>query len=95
MKLTRKKLKKIILKEMFDDPAAVTDVAMTVAMIVSALAPLGLVVLHSFLDSYMRGIYTPEDLERIKNSPDPARENEMVLSEKGYEKGFIGIPRKK
>ena len=35
------------------------------------------------------------DLERIKNSPDPAKENEMVLAEKGYEKGFMGIPRRK
>ena len=44
---------------------------------------------------YIRGVYTPEDLKRINNSPDPAKENEIVLAEKEYEAGRFGIPRRK
>ena len=94
MKLTRKQLKKIILKEMID-PVYI-DIAKTVASLVAVFGSIHVLLMNAFLDAYVKGMYSPEDLKRIENSPDPVSENEKVLAEKGYKMSDrpLGLPRK-
>jgi len=93
MKLTRKQVRRLILKEM--DMMTVGQVAGGVIMsIVPLFLVFGPIVLHGLMDGYMRGLFSENELRKMhelsKQDPEMGKQYmESVLTEKGYETGIL------
>jgi len=93
MNIDRKKIRKMILQEMdMMDMGSVSSLAVSVIMI---LGPISMFLAAKFLDLYMQGLFSHEDMLRIRSSEDPEAEMGKVMKEKNLERGFMGVPRRK
>jgi len=89
VKITKRKLRKLILKEM--DMMTMGQVAGGVIMsIVPLFLVFGPIVLHGLMDGYMRGLFSENELRKMhelsKQDPGMGKQYmESILAEKGYD----------
>ena len=88
MKITRKQVRKLILKEM--DMMTMGQIAGGIIMSIASLfLVLGPIALHSLMDGYMRGLFYESELKKMhelsKEDPKKGKQYmEYVLMKKGY-----------
>lgn len=89
MKITKRKLRKLILKEM--DMMTMGQVAGGVIMAIASLfLVLGPIALHGLMDGYMRGLFSENELRKMhelsQQDPEMGKQYmESILVEKGYD----------
>tara|TARA_R100001510_G_C7486894_1_gene96405 strand:- start:20 stop:403 length:384 start_codon:yes stop_codon:yes gene_type:complete len=89
MKITKRQLRKLILKEM--DMTTMGQVAGGIIMSIASLfLVLGPIALHGLLDGYMRGLFSENELRKMhelsQQNPGLGKQYmESILAEKGYD----------
>lgn len=96
MKITRKQLKNILLKEsLLSEGDMISMVALLAQAAMAVLAvgtPAAIFYAHKMLDERMKKAFTRRDLEKIRQSPNPSEAAKEVLHQKGLIMGNYGIP---
>lgn len=93
MKIDRKEIRSMILQEM--DAIGVKELSALAVNVIMFLGPISTLLAAKFLDLHMQGLFSHEDMLRIRSSEDPEAEMEKVMKEKNLERGFMGVPRRR
>jgi len=96
VKITRRQLKNILLKEAIleegDVISMVTLLAQAAMAVLAVGTPAAILYAHKMLDERMKKAFTRRDLEKIRRSPNPAETAKEILHQKGLMMGDYGIP---
>ena len=96
MKITRRQLKNILLKEsILEEGDMISMVALLAQAAIAVLAvgtPAAILYAHNMLDERMKKAFTRRDLEKIRRSPKPHETAKEILQQKGLMMGDYGIP---
>ena len=96
MKITRRQLKNILLKEaILEEGDMISMVALLAQAAIAVLAvgtPAAILYAHNMLDERMKKAFTRRDLEKIRRSPKPDETAKEILQQKGLMMGDYGIP---
>ena len=93
MNIDRKQIRKLILQEM--DILGISELGSIAVSVIMILGPISTLLAAKFLDLYMQGLFSYEDMLRIRSSEDPEAEMKKVMKEKNLESGPMGLPRRK
>ncbi len=96
MKITKRKLRNILLKEgLINEGDMISMVALLAQAAIAVLAvgtPAAILYAHNMLDERMKKAFTRRDLEKIRQSPNPDEVAKEILQQKGLMMGDYGIP---
>ena len=96
MKLTKRQLRNILLKEGLlvegDMISMVTLLAQAAMAVLAVGTPAAILYAHKMLDERMKKAFTRRDLEKIRSSAKPDETAKEILQQKGLIMGDYGIP---